>query len=199
MKADDSPKEEDVPVPNQSVSNAEDTRPSTSRRKTEPLFELRPNFSRVTPAQLAHISFPSDGRYQPVRPVSTKSQAVKPAASAPPGPGSEKYPGGGGILILTDLRPDDEDQFIEIEIAPPAAAASTPEQTSGHVPVQNEPRGHHISLDENAPEVEPPEPFEVRIIFTRFNHRSQTDFFFYSTLLIMIHRKHVLYYLWMTL
>lgn len=191
MKADDSSKEGDV-LPNQSSSNVEDNRPSTSKRKAEPLFELRPNFSRVTPAQLAHISFSSDGRYQPVRPVSTRSQApkaVKAAGGSSPGLGSEIYAGGGGILILTDLRPNDETEFIEIETAPPvAAAAPAPEPPSGNVPVHNEPRGHHISLDENAPEAEPPEPFEV-CTFTRFYDHTQTYIFLFSTLLIMIHRK----------
>ena len=31
-----------------------------------------PNFSGVTPAQLVHVAFPADGRYQPVRAVSVK-------------------------------------------------------------------------------------------------------------------------------
>jgi 26S proteasome regulatory subunit RPN2 C-terminal domain len=73
MKTDEaSPRDGDVSPITQSVSNLpEESKPSTSKpKKTEPLFEQRPNFSRVTPAQLAYISFLPDGRYQPVRAVS---------------------------------------------------------------------------------------------------------------------------------
>jgi 26S proteasome regulatory subunit N2 len=126
------------------------------------------NFSRVTPAQLAYISFPSDGRYQPVRPVSTKSQTSRSskliAGGSPSvlGLGSEKYAGGGGILILMDSRPNEPAEFIETEPAPVLAdAAPVPVQASGHIPVHTEPTGRHISLDESAPEADPPEPFEV--------------------------------------
>ncbi|PPQ73541.1 hypothetical protein CVT26_010352 [Gymnopilus dilepis] len=140
---------------------------STSKhKKTEPSFELRPNFSRVTPAQLPYISFPSDGRYQPVRAVSAKAPPTK-AGKAPVNGnsavlevGSEKYAGGGGILILTDLRPNEEAEFIELQTVP---AAPAPEAApAGPTPVgsQPAPTGRHIALDENAPEAEPPEAFE---------------------------------------
>jgi 26S proteasome regulatory subunit N2 len=125
MKSDEpsSTKHGDVSPINDSISNlADEAKASSSSarplRKTEVSFEMLPNFSRVTPAQLAHITFPADGRYQPVRAVSTKTSSslvgaktsVTAAGSTSPtaalGLPSEKYAGGGGVLILDDLRPD---------------------------------------------------------------------------------------------
>lgn len=60
---------------------------------------------------------------------------------------------------MVDQRPHEEAEYIEftttaipVAAAAPAAAAST--TTTARQP--------HISLDENAPEANPPEPFEVR-------------------------------------
>ncbi|KAF5312814.1 hypothetical protein D9619_003415 [Psilocybe cf. subviscida] len=174
MKADDTQKDGDVSPITQSVANlADDGKASTSAakaKKTEPSFEQKPNFSRVTPAQLAFISFPADGRYQPVRAVSAKSPSSKSgkvgAASTALVLGSEKYAGGGGILLLTDSRPEEEASYIEIQTA--AIAAPQAQRQPSPVPIQpivrtgNQPppAGLHISLDENAPESEPPEAFE---------------------------------------
>jgi 26S proteasome regulatory subunit N2 len=174
MKADETHKDGDVSPITQSVSNlADDGKASTSSakaKKTEPSFEQKPNFSRVTPAQLAFISFPSDGRYQPVRAVSAKSPSSKSgkagAASTALVLGSEKYAGGGGILLLTDSRPEEEASYIEIQTA--AVAAPQAQRQPSPVPIQPIVRtgnlppqaGIHISLDENAPESEPPEAFE---------------------------------------
>jgi len=175
MKAEEaSPRDGDVSPITQSVSNLPEEKPSTSRpKKTEPAFELRPNFSRVTPSQLAYISFPPDGRYQPVRAVSTKtplSKAGKAVAtsglsSSALGLGSEKYAGGGGILLLTDLRPNEESEFIEIATAPPAvpAVAEVVVPTENGSAVGAPPTGRHIALDENGAESEPPEAFEACI------------------------------------
>jgi 26S proteasome regulatory subunit N2 len=184
MKSDDpsSPtKYGDISPINGSISSlADDSKPSPAPpkppRKTEPSFERLPNFSRVTPAQLAHITFPSDGRYQPVRTVSSKptpSPRSGKAAVTPPGAGiattalglaSEKYAGGGGILILVDQHPEEEAEFIEFQTA---VVMPTPEQ--GHDGIANghalagppAASGPHIALDENAPEADPPESFEV--------------------------------------
>jgi len=163
MKVDEVAKESDG-------NHTEDSKPSTSKKKSEPAFEMRTNFSRVTPAQLAYISFPGDGRYQPVRPVSTKSQISKSskliAGGSPSllGLSSEKYAGGGGILILMDSRPNEPVEFIEAEPAPElAAAAPVPVQTNANTHVHTDPTGRHIALDESAPEADPPEPFEVRV------------------------------------
>ncbi|RDB29217.1 26S proteasome non-ATPase regulatory subunit 1 A [Hypsizygus marmoreus] len=164
------PKDRDVSPINRSISNlADEGKPSTSAsklpRKGEPTFELRPNFSRVTPAQMVHVSFPSDCRYQPVRPVSVNLALPRGEKTpTPAGPSatdtSDKYAGGGGILILVDLRPEEEGEFLEFE--PPAEAAPSepvPSAPSGQT-ASTLPSGPHIALDESAPETGPPGSFE---------------------------------------
>lgn len=198
MKADvGSPKDGDVSPIIQSVSNlADESKASTSKpKKTEPVSELRPNFSRVTPAQLSYISFAADGRYQPVRAVSTKTplsksgKAVAVAAASLMGLGSQKYAGGGGILILTDSQSSEEAEYIEIETAipvvPPPAAQAAP---AASVPASAPPSGRHIALDEGAPESEPPEAFEVSSFPIRESYATLTFHSFLSTHSIMIPR-----------
>lgn len=160
------PKHGDVSPIDGSISLAEEGKTASSKagaRKTEPSSENLPNFARVMPAQLAHIAFPSDSRYQPVRAVSTKAASnkgakagVAPAGSksaiAAIGLSSEKYAGGGGILILTDRYPDQEAEFIEIN--PPAAPTEVPSNNAA-------PSEPHMALDENEPETNPPEAFEA--------------------------------------
>lgn len=139
---------------------------STPKRK-EPSSEKQPNFSRVVPAQVPYISFPADGRYQPVRVLSTKSapsakgKGFAPKSSLVPGLTSERFTGGGGILILADHRPDEEPDYIEFETQTIVAANQAVPATGAHA--THVPEGRHIALDENAPEVtSPPESFEVR-------------------------------------
>lgn len=128
---------------------------------------MRPNLSRVTPAQLAYITFPPEGRFQPVRAVSAKPAPLRAgkagvaggkASSAPVGLVSEKYAGGGCILILSDMQSEEEAEFINFEPAPAAAPEPVP---SGNAPSVL-PTGPHIALDETSPEVGPPDVFEVR-------------------------------------
>ena len=176
MKSDEtsSPKDGDVSPITQSVLNLSDESKASSSRtgkKSEPAYEVRPNFSRVTPSQLAYISFPANDRYQPVRAVSAKASPTKAGKAAaasdrrtPPSTlaqGSEKYGGGGGILIMTDLRPNEEAEFIEIETASTLAA---PETVVAPVANGDALQGRarlNISLDDTAPESDAPEAFEV--------------------------------------
>ncbi|KAK0478260.1 hypothetical protein IW261DRAFT_1482577 [Armillaria novae-zelandiae] len=158
MKAEESPaKGGDISPINGSMSNLADD--SKAPTQPTPSSEMLPNFSRVTPAQLSYITFPSDGRYQPVRAVSSKTiKAGK--GSKVSSSGVNSYSGGGGILLLTDLRPDEEGEFIDLEPpveAPPAEAA--PAVGNGDA-VGAVPTGLHIALDESAPEADPPESFE---------------------------------------
>ncbi|KAJ4002415.1 D-isomer specific 2-hydroxyacid dehydrogenase [Lentinula boryana] len=95
---------------------------STSKAaKKEPSFETLPNLSRVTPAQLAYISFSSDGKYQPVRVVTAKPASTRAGKNVKQV--EEKVAGGGGILILVDRRPEQQAEFIQFEtvIQPPPA------------------------------------------------------------------------------
>ncbi|GLB36072.1 putative proteasome/cyclosome repeat [Lyophyllum shimeji] len=158
-----SPKDGDVSPINRSVANLAEAASAAKAAKKEPTLELRPNFSRVTPAQVAYISFPSDCRYQPVRPVSANMPSKEGKAgisTLAPGVVSEKYAGGCGILILEDRRPEEEPEYIEFE--PPAMAAPAPPavgvpngQAVGAIP-----SGPHIALDESAPEADMPASFE---------------------------------------
>jgi len=179
MKNDEvsSPKDGDVSPITQSVVNLGDESKASSSgtrigKKTEPAFEVRPNFSRVTPSQLAYISFPSDNRYQPVRAVSANTSPTRSGKAAatsgrhtPPtlALGSEKYAGGGGILIMTDLRPNDEAEFIEIETASTLGApqAVVAPIANGNAMEDLPIRSLNISLDDTAPESDAPEAFEV--------------------------------------
>ena len=116
----------------------------------EPTFERLANFSRVTPAQMIHVTFPRDGRYHPVRPVSTFHGSHKSVTGIITT--AERYAGGGGILILHDHRPSETPEYYEFTTQPATPAAEE---------VAEAPRVPHIALDEDAPEVGPPEPFEV--------------------------------------
>jgi hypothetical protein len=84
------------------------------------------------------------------------------ATKSPLSLASEKYASGGGILILADLRPDEEAEFIEFEpaIEPQPAEPATVPMGNGHA-IGSLPVGPHIALDESAPEADPPESFEV--------------------------------------
>ncbi|PCH33862.1 26S proteasome regulatory complex non-ATPase subcomplex Rpn2/Psmd1 subunit [Wolfiporia cocos MD-104 SS10] len=134
-------------------------------KRKEPSFEKLSNFSRIVPAQIPYISFPADGRYQPVRPVSTRNapsakshKGSASRSSVVTGLTSERYAGGGGILILADQRPDEERDYVEFEtqtIIAANQAVPVSDDRPAHVS-----EGRHIALDENAPEADPPEPFE---------------------------------------
>ncbi|KAJ7225612.1 D-isomer specific 2-hydroxyacid dehydrogenase [Mycena pura] len=171
MKIDDQPSGKDAgdisPI-NGSISNlAEDGKPSSKpTKKAEPSFEMLLNLSRVTPAQLAYITFPPESRFQPVRAVSAnpvpRGKAGAAAGKTPTaGLVSEKYAGGGCILIMTDLRPEEEADLIDFEPIVQAPAQPAPEPVNAaSAPVE----GPHIALDETSPEAGPPEPFEVYTI-----------------------------------
>jgi 26S proteasome regulatory subunit N2 len=141
-------------------SSSESKTPSTKRR-AEPLFERLSNFTRVTPAQLAHIVFPPESRYQPVRPVSTRTANRPSAAPLKSAAASERYAGGGGIVMMIDQRPTEEADFIEntpsSQPSAPTTATPVPLTTTG--PVIRE--ALHLELGDG-PEADPPEAFEVR-------------------------------------
>jgi 26S proteasome regulatory subunit N2 len=163
----DSKKDGDVEMKTEEVGSDESKTIST-KRKGEPSFEKVANFSRVTPAQLSYISFPPDGRYQPVRPVSLHAPGAKGSRAASTGAGkkgngssgllSERYAGGGGILILVDERPDEEAELIDL--SPPVVAqvaANGSAVPHGHGSSE---RNLHSALDESTGDAEPPPPFE---------------------------------------
>ena len=155
MKTDEPTKHGDVSPISGSISNLVDTSKPPSRKK-EASSERLQNFSRVTPQQLTYISFPSDSRYQPVRPVSTSSVSRPKKSSTGP---LETYTGVGGILVLLDEQPD---ELVDL-IAPlePSVIAPEPTTTQPVQPAQTPAARPHIALDEDSPEASPPAPFEV--------------------------------------
>ncbi|KIY63518.1 26S proteasome regulatory complex, non-ATPase subcomplex, Rpn2/Psmd1 subunit [Cylindrobasidium torrendii FP15055 ss-10] len=168
MDVDDTKKDEPADVEMKSEEKAGDISPITGtisnlpeetsakpKRKSEPSFEMLANFSRVTPAQFAYISFPSDSRYQPVRSVSSKP-AAKAGKSKILAQSTGKATGGGGILLLADLRPEDEAEFIDLSPPPAAPAAEAPAPSNANAT----PTGPHIALDDSAPEADTPAAFE---------------------------------------
>lgn len=93
----------------------------------------------------------------------TKGQKSASKTSVVPGLTSERYTGGGGIIILADQRPHEEPDYIEFEtqtIIAANQAVPVSDDRPAHVS-----EGRHISLDETAPEADPPESFEVRLLY----------------------------------
>ncbi|KAJ3870230.1 D-isomer specific 2-hydroxyacid dehydrogenase [Lentinula novae-zelandiae] len=133
--------------------------------KKEPSSETLPNLSRVTPAQLAYISFPADGKYQPVRAVTAKPVSTRGGKTTKQV--EEKAAGGGGILILVDRRPQETAEFIQFEtvIQPPSAE---PVSTDDDDTTRSVESGPHIALDEDISEAEAPSSFEVNLVFFKY-------------------------------
>ena len=104
--------EDDAAKPDEATTA---TTPAKPKRKVEPTSDRLSNLSRVTPAQLSYITFPTDARYVPVRPIfsshSRASTAANPAVSATPRIGA-----GGGILMMRDREPEKEAEFLEMEV-----------------------------------------------------------------------------------
>lgn len=73
---------------------------ASKRKEKEPSSETLQNLSRVTPAQLAHISFPPEARFQPVRPIRSGSGKTR--------------AGGGGILMLIDRTPGEPIKYVDL-------------------------------------------------------------------------------------
>lgn len=66
-KDDDAMKTDDEPA--KAGGEGEGKAKSKRERKAEPTSETLPNYSRVTPAQLKYVTFPTDARFVPIRPV----------------------------------------------------------------------------------------------------------------------------------
>jgi 26S proteasome regulatory subunit N2 len=168
MKADE-PKHGDVSPLAGSLSALPDDggKPAegAGRRKEPPSEELQ-NFARVTPAQLAYISFAPDARYQPVRPVSARAAAAGAGKRAPRTQPAERFAGGGGILLLQDRAPGEPAEYLTFETQLPLPEAAPAAEAAG-APAA----GLHIAVDPNEPEAPPPQAFEVRRVSARATRR----------------------------
>lgn len=130
------------------------------RKAPEPSTTTLSNLSRVTPAQLAYISFPSStSRFQPIRPVN--SGTPLPAGSVPSAKSSSLggVGAGGGILLVRDTKPEEEVELLEMEVLKAidvsgagAAAPAAEEAAAGG--------GEAGDGFETAPIAEVPPPFE---------------------------------------
>lgn len=122
--------------------------PVPEKRRKEPTSEILQNFSRVTPAQLAHIAFPPDVRFQPVRSFTSPSPSAK---LRPKGGGKalpERHAVGGGIIMLLDRTPGEPTKFVDL-----------PPELGGDEPT---PMAIDQDSSQNVEEAPMPEPFEVR-------------------------------------
>jgi 26S proteasome regulatory subunit N2 len=96
------------------------TEKESSRKKAEKEkvgYELE-NMSRVLPAQTKYISFPANGRYQPVKKVSAVC-ASHPKISRT---NLASQPTG-GVILLEDTRPDEAKSLLELKARKKTAAA----------------------------------------------------------------------------
>ncbi|GJJ08770.1 hypothetical protein Clacol_002989 [Clathrus columnatus] len=128
-------------------------------RPAEPTSETLSNFSRVTPAQLPYIVFPSEGRYQPIRPVATSTRSKSPRSSI--GKVPERPVGGGGILLFVDRQPDEPAEFLELGTEERAIPIEQNQQTGA----TSAPAASTVmQVDEGVQEAEPPESFEFSLL-----------------------------------
>ncbi len=126
------------------------------------------NLDRVTPSQLDHITFPSNGRYAPVRPImpslaSLLAAARRPKKSTPlyeTNNMAECNTAGGGIILLTDAQTGTAGEYHEVRSAldAPALAAPAPAAEASALPAQA--ASNAMDVDDG-PELDMPPPFEV--------------------------------------
>ena len=119
------------------------------KKRKEPTSETLQNFSRVTPAQLAHISFPPDARFQPVRSFTPPTSVTKARLKGAVKTTTERY-AGGGIILLVDRQPGEETKFVDL---PPELGGEQPTAMA----VDQEPSDMMLDTEE----AEMPAPFEV--------------------------------------
>lgn len=141
---------------------------SSKKGKQEASFERLPNLSRVVPAQIPHISFPSECRFVPIRSmgstVTTTSRAAKGKAGVSVGSGSAAAavlatastgPSavGSGIVVLQDKEPGKEGvEYYEVEATKDTTApTATANPTSAMAADQSD----TLAVDMNVPIADP--------------------------------------------
>ncbi|KAF8293629.1 26S proteasome regulatory complex non-ATPase subcomplex Rpn2 Psmd1 subunit [Clavulina sp. PMI_390] len=143
------------------------------KKVPEPTSETLQNFARVVPKQLAHIVFPRDSRFRPVRAVgassssslaSTSTSASSSSTSLPASINKKsstgKYTGaGGGVLVLIDTRPSDGEPEWVISLADQQAAEAAANGNGHADPTASTSAGGASSIAEDDIVVEPPPPF----------------------------------------
>lgn len=137
----------------------------TARKQPEPTSSRLENLSRVVPAQLQYISFPAESRYTPIRPVNPGSTTAS-SASVALSRLSSPVGTGGGILLMRDAKPGEEEDLLELEVlkaidvsgaaAAPAAGAAGAAAGAGAAPGGGQSDSELLT----APIADTPPPFE---------------------------------------
>ncbi|WWD07181.1 hypothetical protein V865_005278 [Kwoniella europaea PYCC6329] len=136
--------------PEATTTDKPSSTPTQKKKPSEPSSFTLSNMSRVIPSQLQYISFPSEGRYTPVRPSGS---------------------GSGNIVVVRDTRPDEpptEDGFIELDkgLWPGWGNDNGQTTAAGQEQEQNAAAGGAGGItagqgaEEEDEDVEPPQPFE---------------------------------------
>jgi 26S proteasome regulatory subunit N2 len=122
--------DEDMVVDTSKVEDKEkESSPRAKLQKEKVGHELE-NMSRVLPSQVRWISFPSDGRYQPVKRVSFET--LHPSSTIKSNMLTLKSQPTGGVILLEDTRPSEEKSLLELKARKKAtASAPTPGQQLG--------------------------------------------------------------------
>lgn len=158
------------------VATTASATPKLTRKQSEPPSEVLHNFARVTPKQLAHIVFPSENRFQPVRAVAQRQNYSQPSSSSTSTISGKRtagrHIGGSGIIVLVDTRPDDgEPEWVEsladqAAAAAAAAAAASAEDGEPLADGTGATSSGSVPIPEDDMMVDPPPPFEVRNLLT---------------------------------
>nr|XP_019007714.1 26S proteasome regulatory subunit N2 [Kwoniella pini CBS 10737]OCF46495.1 26S proteasome regulatory subunit N2 [Kwoniella pini CBS 10737] len=122
--------------------------PAQKKKPSEPSSYTLSNLSRVTPNQLQYISFPSEGRYAPIRPSFEKPDGINAS---------------GSIVVVKDNTPEKDGEYVELDKS--LWPGQSPEQDA-----QNEvPQARSSAevgavsttgAEEEDEEIEPPQSFE---------------------------------------
>jgi 26S proteasome regulatory subunit N2 len=100
----------------------------------------------------------------PIAHTTLLSKAGRLPSGKPAAPASDRYAGGGGILLLTDRRPNEDVELVDFEGEERAIPVEQADQDQTGSTNAGEPgRTAGTFIDENAPEADPPEPFEVSV------------------------------------
>lgn len=149
-----------------------------AKEQAEASYEKLPNLSRVVPAQMPFISFPSESRYLPVRPLASSQPQHHGIVRAPASPAAilesivESGMGAsGGILVLRDTRPEEDVELVEMKVFKALQLAATgfdEDQAEQNAPAAAAAPGPALAattasgtaIDLSAPIADVPEPFE---------------------------------------
>jgi len=150
----------------------------TKEAAPEASFENLPNLSRVVPAQVPYVSFPSSSRYTPVRPLSSSSStatqqptkgSASPALILSSIVDSANSGAGGGILVLKDQHPNESVELVEEQATKALQLAATGSDDDGQTMDATNTAGaagagagaaSQPVVDNSGPIADMPEPFE---------------------------------------